>query len=68
MDEALQLVENATQPRETVQTNLVWDASGAWKANYMHVGPDNIDALRAAGDARRAEQAATKERVSSSAG
>ena len=67
MDEALGMLRNATAPGTTVQTDLVWDASGEWKTNYLRVGPDNIDELRAAGDARRAEQAATKARVESSA-
>ena len=68
MDEALGMLQNATAPGTTVQTDLEWDASGEWKTNYMHVGPDNIDELRAAGDARRAEQAATRARAKASAG
>ena len=67
MDEALGMLQNATKPGTTIQTDLEWDTSGDWKTNYLRVGPDNIDELRAAGDARRAEQAATRARVESSA-
>ncbi|MGR8918108.1 MAG: glycine reductase, partial [Gammaproteobacteria bacterium] len=60
MGAALDLIEQADGPGTTVQTPLSWDACGAWKENFMHVGPDNLEALRAAGDARRAAQAAAK--------
>ena len=62
MDTALARLRNADTPGVTVQTPLVWDARDDWKANFLRVGPDNIDALRAAGDARRAEQAAVRAR------
>ena len=59
-DRALDAFEAATAPGFIDVTPLVWDESEQWKADYMHVGPDNIDQLRAAGDARRAEQAAVR--------
>lgn len=63
MDAALRQLRDATAPGVTVQTPLRWDDSDAWKANFLRVGPDNIDALRAAGDARRADQAAVRARM-----
>lgn len=63
MDAALSQLRDATTPGVTLQTPLRWDDSDAWKANFLRVGPDNIDALRAAGDARRADQAAVRARM-----
>lgn len=60
LDLALDLLDTADAPRTTRQSPLSWDDAGDWKANFMHVGPDNIDALRAAGEKRRAEQAAAR--------
>ena len=68
MTEAMALLNETKQPGKTVVTPFVWDAAGQWKDNYMHVGPDNIAALRAAGDRRKAAQAAAKERCETSAG
>lgn len=62
MDTALARLREADSPGVTVQTPLVWDDGDSWKANFLRVGPDNIDALRAAGDARRADQAAVRAR------
>ena len=59
---ALDVLREATGPGTTVETGLTWDAPFDWKTNYMRVGPDNLDALKAAGDARRAEQAAARAR------
>ena len=63
MSAALTLLREASSAGTTVQTPLVWDETAAWKANYMRVGPDNRAELKAAGDARRAEQAATHTRM-----
>ncbi|MGR9092057.1 MAG: hypothetical protein ACU85U_15905 [Gammaproteobacteria bacterium] len=63
MDAALSELRDATVPGVTVQTDLHWDDSDEWKSNFLRVGPDNIDALRAAGDARRADQAAVRARM-----
>lgn len=62
MDTALESLRNATAPGVTVQTPLSWHAGDDWKTNFLRVGQDNIDALRAAGDARRADQAAVRAR------
>jgi D-proline reductase (dithiol) PrdB len=68
MSRALGLFEAAEKPGQTVATSLVWDKSATWKERYMHVGPDNIDALRAAGDLRRRQQEAAKDGAQKSAG
>lgn len=68
MDAALARLRDADTPGATVQTPLVWDAGDDWKVNFLRVGPDNIDALRAAGDARRADQAAVRARRRAAAG
>ena len=68
MTQAMTLLKDTKKPGKTVVTPFVWDDDGQWKDNYMHVGPDNIAALRAAGDRRKAEQSAAKERREASAG
>ncbi|MEM7543819.1 MAG: hypothetical protein AAF384_19855 [Pseudomonadota bacterium] len=57
MDSALGVLATASQPGTTVETDLVWDDSGAWKDAYMRVSDENRESLRAAGEARRAERA-----------
>lgn len=59
-ERAFDLVEQARGPRTTVVTPQVWSTSSAWKAAYMQVGEHNRAALLAAGEARRAQQAANK--------
>ena len=53
---ALDVVASAVAPRTTVQAPVRW-GSDDWRTNFMHVGEDNIDELRAAGERRRAAQA-----------
>lgn len=53
---AVDVAGSSIAPRTTVQAPVRW-GSDDWRDAYMHVGPDNIDALRAAGEARRADQA-----------
>lgn len=55
---ALDVAANAFAPRTTVQAPVRW-GSDDWRENFMHVGDDNIEALRKAGAARRAAQAAS---------
>ncbi|MGE0859199.1 MAG: hypothetical protein AB7P42_08840 [Gammaproteobacteria bacterium] len=62
-DRAFDLVEQARGPRTTVVTPQVWSVSSAWKEAYMQVGEHNRAALLAAGEARRAQQAAGKQGV-----
>lgn len=62
-DRAFNVVEQARGPRTTVVAPQVWSASCAWKDAYMQVGEHNRAALRAAGDARRAQQAVVRHDV-----
>ncbi|NNE72424.1 MAG: hypothetical protein HKN26_02060 [Acidimicrobiales bacterium] len=61
LEETLTLLESATAPRTTVQSASVWTtepaADIAWRANYMEIRPENLDDMRAWGDARRTAQA-----------
>jgi hypothetical protein len=54
---ALDLLESARLPRTTVQTPFVWNAADeSWRDAYAHVDDSNREALRRAGEARRARQ------------
>ena len=57
-ERALDLAARATAPRTTWVTPQAWHASSDWKDAYMRVGEDNRAELLAAGEARRARQAA----------
>ena len=59
VDAALELLVGAVGPRMTRRLDLDW-GSDTWRANYMHVGPDNIAELAEAGRQRREKQAAKK--------
>ncbi|MEJ2131028.1 MAG: hypothetical protein P8Y95_05250 [Gammaproteobacteria bacterium] len=65
VETALDLLENATAPRTTVQTPFVWSEDSAWRTTYMKVDDTNREALAAAGEARRAahEQARREGRL-----
>jgi hypothetical protein len=52
----LDLLETAITPRTTVQTPFAWDETGDWRRNFMRIDESNIDALRRAGEIRRARQ------------
>ncbi|MFN0160519.1 MAG: hypothetical protein ACKVQQ_04765 [Burkholderiales bacterium] len=56
---ALEVLETARFPRTTVQTPFSWDSED-WRDSYSRVCPENLAALRAAGDQRRAAQAAAR--------
>jgi hypothetical protein len=58
---ALDLVESARLARTTVQTPFRWSEDEAWKANFARVDPERAEALRRAGEQRRARQAAKRE-------
>ncbi|MFT4563554.1 MAG: D-proline reductase (dithiol) PrdB [Gammaproteobacteria bacterium] len=60
MTAALTMLDETTVPGTTVQTPLAWDDHGKWKTDFMHVGDGNRADLLAAGDRRRAEQAAAR--------
>jgi hypothetical protein len=57
---ALDLLESARLPRTTVQTPFRWSEDESWKANYARVDPERIEALRRAGERRRAQQEAAR--------
>jgi hypothetical protein len=58
---ALDLFESARMPRTTVQTPFVWDAEDhGWKDRYARVDPAEAEAMRLAGERRRAAQALSK--------
>jgi len=56
---ALTLLTTAVAPRMTWRQDLSW-GSHEWRDVFMHVGPDNIDALAEAGRLRREKQAHNK--------
>jgi hypothetical protein len=43
-----------------VQTPFRWSEDESWKANYARVDPERIEALRRAGERRRAQQESAK--------
>jgi hypothetical protein len=55
---ALDVVESAPAPRTTVQAPVQW-GSDDWRTAFMEIGEHNIEALRAAGEKRRAAQVAS---------
>ncbi len=57
---ALDLLETARLPRTTVQTPLRWSDDESWKASYARLDPERIEALRRAGERRRAQQEAAR--------
>ena len=57
---ALDLLETARLPRTTVQTPFRWSEDETWKANYARLDPERIEALRRAGERRRAQQEAAR--------
>ena len=59
---ALDLLEVATLPRTTVQTPFVWSEDASWKEDYARIEPEHAEALRRAGEARRAAQAEAQAR------
>ncbi len=57
---ALDLLETARLPRTTVQTPLRWSEDESWKQNYARLDPERIEALKRAGEKRRAQQQGAK--------
>lgn len=58
LDMALRLLEEATQPRTTVQSPQVWSAASEWKLDYCNaerVAPEELARLRAEFDAAKEE-------------
>ena len=54
--QALDLFETASAPRTTVQAPQLWPEGEGWRHVYNFIGPENRDALRAEGEARRQRQ------------
>ena len=65
LSHALDLLESARLPRTTVQTPLCWSDDESWKQRYARVDPERAEALRRAGEQRRAQQRAANSRVNS---
>ncbi len=57
---ALDLLETAVLPRTTVQAPFVWSEDVAWKERYARIDPAAAEALRRAGETRRATQQQAK--------
>ncbi len=53
---ALALLGSADEPRSTQTTPFVWGDHQSWRSSYAQVTEDNLDALRALGEARRARR------------
>jgi hypothetical protein len=62
IDQALELLVNATAAQTTVQTPFIWSENLDWKDNYMRVDDSNRDSLLRMGNSRRKAQAALKEK------
>ena len=54
--QALDLLESAVAPRTTVQTPFLWSEDESWRERYARIDPSKAEALRQAGEARRAVQ------------
>ena len=63
IDQALELLLNATAARTTIQTPFTWSESLGWKENYMKVDDTNRQKLLGMGESRRMAQARVKETV-----
>jgi len=60
MEMALDLLQSARQPRTTVQAPFIWSEDETWRTVFMHVSEEKREALKKAGDDRRAAQAKAK--------
>ena len=56
---ALDVVASAIAPRTTVQAPQRWGSDG-WRDAFMRIDDENREALRAAGERRRAHQASAR--------
>lgn len=59
---ALDLLESARFPRTTVTSPFRWSDDESWKENYARLDPEKLEALRRAGERRRAQQQSAKDR------
>jgi hypothetical protein len=58
---ALDLLESARFPRTTVVTPFHWSNDESWKDHYAKVDPEKLEALKRAGEHRRAQQQSAKD-------
>ena len=63
MSTALSALETADTAGQSTDVPLRWESTFDWKKNFMYVGPENIESLRDAGEARRKKQIALRERI-----
>ncbi len=57
---ALELANTAIAAQSTVRAPFEFDDDGSWRNSYMEITPERREELRAAGEARRRKQAATR--------
>lgn len=58
--QAVDLLESAIGPRTTAQSSVAWPDGEGWRHVYNYIGPENREALRLEGEARRDRQAQDK--------
>ena len=58
VEQALGLLESASAPRTTLHADWHFDEKNHWRDRYMEITPENREALRKAGEERRAARAA----------
>jgi len=63
MSTPLSLLETADTPGQSTDIPLRWESKFDWKKNFMYVGAENRESLRAAGESRRKKQAELRERI-----
>ena len=57
VDAAIDLFETASEPGNVVTMPYRWSDDESWRDGYFEVNETNIDALRRAGEERRATRA-----------
>jgi hypothetical protein len=62
INQALELLVNATAGQTTIQTPFAWSDNPDWKDNYMRVDDSNRHILLDMGESRRKTQAAIKKK------
>ncbi|MGR8950216.1 MAG: hypothetical protein ACU84Q_19400 [Gammaproteobacteria bacterium] len=60
---ALKLLVEADKPGAFVKSELAWGSDFDWKRNYMYVGPENAEELKAKGEQRRIAQQQLRARL-----
>lgn len=60
IEQALTLLTQATEPGTVLQTDWQWGDNVSWRSVYARVDERNAEALKRAGDERRARQRAQR--------